>query len=317
MKQLQVEDALDGVGFSTDDIHDALVQQLKEQEEVDKQRSTTMARTADLRSSRSRGRETSRCSAITSCSAGIRPNSSTCAASCGGRQGCARSDGSAVLVDYTGERPNDSGKDWTGTCREIDIKDADGFFRSVFANVLEVLGEERRLLLARAQALRGHQGSGANSYGLLDHQQIIWVKPTSVFGHVYWHFQHEPCMMGWRKGDKPDHDGLHEYTSVWTVDWDGKAKFACDHPTSKPVELFVRPIKKHTKLGDIVFEPFSGSGSQIIGAERTGRRCRAIEISPGFVDVAIKRWERATGRLASLGEDGRTLAEVAVERGRS
>ncbi|MFO1077943.1 MAG: DNA methyltransferase [Planctomycetota bacterium] len=106
-------------------------------------------------------------------------------------------------------------------------------------------------------------------------------------------------------------------TSVWTVDWDGKAKFACDHPTSKPVELFVRPIKKHTNPGDIVFEPFSGSGSQIIGAERTGRRCRAIEISPAFVDVAIKRWERATGRLATLGGDGRTLAEVAVERGRS
>lgn len=85
------------------------------------------------------------------------------------------------------------------------------------------------------------------------------------------------------------------------VDWDGKARVVGnEHPTEKSVELFVRPIKKHTKPGDIVFEPFSGSGSQIIAAERTGRRCRAIEICPRFVDAAIRRWERATGKSATL-----------------
>ncbi|MBP8302455.1 MAG: site-specific DNA-methyltransferase, partial [Planctomycetes bacterium] len=121
--------------------------------------------------------------------------------------------------------------------------------------------------------------------------------------------------MGWKQGDKPEHDGVHEHDSVWEVDWDGKAKFSCDHPTSKPVELFVRPMKKHTKPGDVVFEPFSGSGSQLIAAERTGRRCRAIEISPPFVDVAIRRWQRATGNEATLDGDGRTFAEIAVDRG--
>ena len=55
-------------------------------------------------------------------------------------------------------------------------------------------------------------------------------------------------------------------------------------------------MRKHTKPGDIVFEPFSGSGSQLIAAEELGRRCRAIEISPAFVDVAVKRWEKATGK---------------------
>jgi DNA modification methylase len=57
-------------------------------------------------------------------------------------------------------------------------------------------------------------------------------------------------------------------------------------------------MRKHTKPGDIVFEPFSGSGSQIIAAETLGRRCRAIEISPAFVDVAVRRWEKATGKEA-------------------
>ena len=105
---------------------------------------------------------------------------------------------------------------------------------------------------------------------------------------------------------------------VWNLSVDDCPSFqtsvGMSHNTEKPVELFVRPIKKHTKPGDVVFEPFSGSGSQLIAAERTGRRCRAIEISPPFVDVAIKRWQKATGQDAVLDEDGRTFAEVASER---
>ncbi|MBL8965260.1 MAG: hypothetical protein JNK70_14540, partial [Phycisphaerae bacterium] len=111
---------------------------------------------------------------------------------------------------------------------------------------------------------------------ILDHQQLIWVKPTPVFGRVYWHFRHEPCVMGWRKGSMPPHDGQHEFTSVWTVDWDGKARVVGnEHPTEKPVELFARPMRKHTQVGDLCFEPFSGSGSQLIAAERERRRRRA------------------------------------------
>ena len=219
------------------------------------------------------------------------------------------------LVDYTGERPNDSGKDWTATYREIDIEDADGFFRAVFTNMLEVLGPKGAIYCWHAHKRCGDIQRIWRDLGILDHQQIVWVKPTPVFGRVYWHFQHEPCVMGWRQGDKPEHDGVHEHTSVWTVDWDGKARITSEHPTSKPVELFTRPIKKHTNPGDVVFEPFSGSGSQLIAAERTGRRCRAIEISPPYVDVAIRRWEKATGQHATL--DGRTFAEVAAERAAS
>ena len=72
------------------------------------------------------------------------------------------------------------------------------------------------------------------------------------------------------------------------------------HPTQKPVELFARPMRAHTNAGDVVFEPFSGSGSQLIAAEMTGRRCRAMELSPAFVDVAVRRWEELTGKKAEL-----------------
>jgi DNA modification methylase len=180
--------------------------------------------------------------------------------------------------------------------------------------VLEVLGPRGAIYCWHAHKRCGDIQRIWRDLGILDHQQIIWVKPTPVFGRVYWHFRHEPCVMGWRQGDKPEHDGVHDHDSVWEADWDGKAKFSCDHPTSKPTELFARPIKKHTRVGDIVFEPFSGSGSQLIAAERTNRRCRAIEISPPFVDVAIKRWEKATGKEAVLDGDGRTFAVVTAER---
>ena len=86
-----------------------------------------------------------------------------------------------------------------------------------------------------------------------------------------------------------------------------------EHPTQKPVELFLRPMRKHTKKRDIVFEPFCGSGSQLIAAEQLGRHCRAIEISPPFVDVAINRWQLATGKLAYLGDI--PFSQVAIKRG--
>ena len=219
------------------------------------------------------------------------------------------------LVDYTGERPNDSGKDWSATYKEIDIKDAEGFFRAVFENILAVLAEHAAIYCWHAHKRQKMIAAIWEELGILDHQQVVWVKPTSVFGRVYWHFRHEPCMMGWRKGSKPEHDGHHEFNSVWEVDWEGKARIiGNEHPTEKPVELFARPMRKHTKRGAVCFEPFSGSGSQIIAAEREGRKCRAIEISAPFVDVALKRWEKATGREAVLEESGQTFAAVTAAR---
>jgi DNA modification methylase len=312
LEQLRKEDALDGVGYTEDDI-DELIQELRDQEEVDKDLDddgpdappeVATARTGDLWVL---GEHRLLCGDSTDLADVQR--------AMGGDKAALVATDPPYLVDYTGERPNDSGKDWTDSYREIDIKDADGFFRAVFTNVLEVLGPKAAIYCWHAHKRCGDIQRIWRDLGILDHQQVIWVKPTPVFGRVYWHFRHEPCVMGWRKGDKPEHDSVHDYDSVWEVDWDGKARVVGnEHPTEKPVELFVRPMKKHTKPGDIVFEPFSGSGSQIIAAERTGRICRAIELSPPFVDVALRRWERATGLEATLEGDDRTFAEVAAER---
>ena len=70
------------------------------------------------------------------------------------------------------------------------------------------------------------------------------------------------------------------------------------HPTQKPLELFLRPIEYHTDYGDIVYEPFLGSGTQLIAAEKLGRVCYAMEREPSYVDVAVNRWESFTGETA-------------------
>jgi DNA modification methylase len=203
------------------------------------------------------------------------------------------------LVDYRGDRPNDSGKDWSDVYREVEITDADQFFRGVFTNVLRVLAPHAAVYCWHAHKRQALISQVWEDLGILDHQQIVWVKPTPVFGRVYWHFRHEPCMMGWRKGSQPVHDSDHTHNSVWEVDWEGKSRIVGnEHPTQKPVELFARPMRKHTQAGDICFEPFSGSGSQLIAAEQLGRRCFAMELEPVFVEVAVRRWEAFTGKTA-------------------
>jgi len=72
------------------------------------------------------------------------------------------------------------------------------------------------------------------------------------------------------------------------------------HPTQKPVALFEKPMEFHTTPGEVCAEPFGGSGSQIIAAEKTGRRCFTMELSPAYCDVIVTRWENATGRKAVL-----------------
>ena len=91
------------------------------------------------------------------------------------------------------------------------------------------------------------------------------------------------------------------YSDLWELDYEGKKRpDGKMHPTVKPTEVFAIPMRVHTKIGDICYEPFSGSGSQIIAGERLNRRVFAMEIEPTFCDVAVKRWEDFTGKKAVL-----------------
>jgi DNA modification methylase len=218
-------------------------------------------------------------------------------------------------VDYTGaDRPQGSGKDWSHLYREVDIRDLGEFLDKVLTAALRHLADRAAVYLWHAHLQQPVLAAAFDRHGLLLHQILVWVKPTAVFGHSYYHWRHEPCAFGWKKGSKPEH-ARQVLNSVWDVDWDGKQRVVGNlHPTEKPTRLFEIPLEQHTVPGAVVIEIFSGSGSQIIAAEKLKRRCRALEIVPAFVDVAVRRWERATGKQATLELDGRTFSEIEAER---
>ena len=87
-----------------------------------------------------------------------------------------------------------------------------------------------------------------------------------------------------------------------------------DHPTQKPVELMRRPILNHLRRGELVYEPFLGSGTTLAAAELTERICYGIELDPKYCDVVVQRWQGLAGKKAILDGDGRTFEEITQER---
>jgi len=138
--------------------------------------------------------------------------------------------------------------------------------------------------------------AAAAAADILIHRQIIWEKPSFVFGRGDYHWKHELCFYGWRKGHRPPFYGERNQTTIWPV-----GRETSDlHPTAKPVALWFPPIHNHTRRGEIMYEPFSGSGSQILAAEQTSRRCFAMELSPQYVAVALERWAALTSGKPEL-----------------
>jgi DNA modification methylase len=142
--------------------------------------------------------------------------------------------------------------------------------------------------------------------GLLSHQVVIWKKSRAVLTYSWFLWDYEVVMVGWLQGHKPKVPPPADTRAVWEIDsTDGnEAEVGSIHPTIKPVELVRRPIGWHTPLGGLIYEPFSGSGTAIIAAEMTGRTCYAMEISPAFCDVAVRRWEAFTGKTATKESHG-------------
>lgn len=228
-------------------------------------------------------------------------------------------------VNYTGkDRPN-GGKDWSGIgSKFIDVEKTDIkiLLRKVYRAGFNYIQNKSALYLWHADSQREEIKAICHELGILIHQSIIWVKPFVVMGFSYYGYRHEPCFLMWRKGQMPKFDPKSKaigtiwpvnfirsgdpntaeyYTDVWELDYDGKGRpVGIEHPTVKPVEVFAIPMRVHTRPGDICYEPFSGSGTQIIAAEKLGRKCYAMEIEPFFCDVAVKRWEAWTGEKAKL-----------------
>jgi DNA modification methylase len=87
-----------------------------------------------------------------------------------------------------------------------------------------------------------------------------------------------------------------------------------DHPTQKPVDLMRRPILNHLRRGELVYDPFLGSGTTLAAAELTERVCYGLELDPKYADVVVQRWEQLARKEAKLEANGRTFEEIKRER---
>jgi DNA modification methylase len=161
--------------------------------------------------------------------------------------------------------------------------------------------------------------AGLASVGFEIRAQIIWSKQHFAMSRGHYHWGHEPCWYAVRKGGKANWCGDRTQSTIWEVQnlnpmGGDRNEKATGHGTQKPVELWRRPIANHTRPGDLVFDPFLGSGTSMMAAELTGRVCYGIDIDPRYVDVAVIRWQEFTGQEATLEADGRTFAQIKAER---
>ena len=124
---------------------------------------------------------------------------------------------------------------------------------------------------------------------------IIWAKNTFTLGRADYQRQYEPILYGWPEGQTHHWCGDRDQGDVWHIKKPQKNDL---HPTMKPVELVERAIRNSSRPGDIVLDPFGGSGTTLIAAEKSGRKARLIELDPKYVDVIVRRWEDFTGQTA-------------------
>jgi DNA modification methylase len=126
--------------------------------------------------------------------------------------------------------------------------------------------------------------------------QIIWVKNMPPVSRGHYHWLHEPCWYAVAGGKAANWRGGRKQVTVWEAPsplhiMAGSDEPKTEHPTQKPILLYERAIRNHLGRGEVIYDPFVGSGTAIAAAERTDRVCVALELEPKWVDAAVQRWE--------------------------
>jgi DNA modification methylase len=133
-------------------------------------------------------------------------------------------------------------------------------------------------------------------------QSLVWVKDALVLGYADYHYRHEPILFGFLPGPgRRGRGGVgwygdHAQDTVFEIP---RPTASPDHPTSKPVALVTAMLGNSTQRGDLVLDPFGGSGTTLIACEELGRACRMLELDPRYSDVIVRRWESLTGQSAT------------------
>lgn len=167
------------------------------------------------------------------------------------------------------------------------------FYTMAFANIKE--GASYYIWHADNEGLNFRKA--LKDAGITLRQTLIWNKNSITLGRQDFQWRHEPCLYGWKDG--ASHRWFSDRSQPTVLDFNRPTKSEL-HPTMKPVELFAYQIECSSQTGEIVLDPFGGSGTTIIACEQLGRKCRSMELDARYCDVIIQRWENFTGRKAEL-----------------
>jgi len=124
---------------------------------------------------------------------------------------------------------------------------------------------------------------------------LIWAKDRFVLGRADYQRGYEPIWYGWREGADHQWQGDRKQSDVWQV---ARPTASEAHPTMKPLALIERALENSSREGDVVLDPFLGSGSTLIACERTGRTCYGAEIDAHYSTIVLARWEQFTAGRA-------------------
>ena len=202
------------------------------------------------------------------------------------------------------------------------------FLVKLFTNAIEVLKPGGAYYIWYADGIKATLFWQAyKEAGLNIKQSLVWVKNSLVLGRQDYHYQHKPCIYGWKDGGahyfiddrtqttvyedaKPDIkkmkkdeliallEEIYSDKQSTTVMHEKKPAVSDLHPTMKPIKLLARQIKNSTKQGEIVLDTCGGSGSTLIACEQLNRTCYTMEIDPHYCDVIVDRWQLLTGKQA-------------------
>jgi DNA modification methylase len=211
-------------------------------------------------------------------------------------------------------------------CGEMSEAEFTAFLKTVFALLAEhsIDGSIHQICMDWRHSWE-MLDAGRTVYGELKNL-CVWNKSNAGMGSFY-RSKHELVFV-WKSGTAAHinnfelgQHGRHrsnvwDYSGVNTMRA-GRLEELAMHPTVKPVALVADAIKDCSRRGSLVLDPFCGSGTILIAAERTGRKARALEIDPTYVDVAVRRWQAYTGKSAILAGSGETFETTAERRAKA
>ena len=201
------------------------------------------------------------------------------------------------------------------------------FLRRAFSSALGGMKPGAAFYIWYASTQSSNFLEAAKRAGMTIRQLLVWAKNTFALGRQDYQWRHEPCLYGWKDGAahyffdsrtettviedaKPDpkkmskaelvefaQSVLTEKQASTVLEFD-KPSRSEEHPTMKPVKLFAYLVRNSSRTGDLVLDPFAGSGTTVIACEQLKRRAAVMELDPHYASVIVERWERLTGKTA-------------------